>query len=66
MTEVVKDIDIMPVDPYDNLPLSLPIMPTVLNGRPRMVLGVLRRRVVSRLIPRGAPADTGRLAPLQV
>lgn len=54
----------MPVDPYENLPLSLPVVPSMLNGRSRPVAGAVgRRRAVSRHIPRGAAADTGRLVP---
>ena len=51
LTEVVKDVDIMPADPYENLPLNIPLMPPSLNGRPRPALGVSRRRVlVSQLL----------------
>ena len=48
LTEVVQDIDIMPVDPYENLPVNIPLVPSSLNGRPRPVQGVARRRVVVR------------------
>ena len=46
MTEVVRDIDIMPADPYENLPLNIPLVPPALNGRPRPMLGVLRKTVM--------------------
>lgn len=46
MTEVVKDIDIMPTDPYDNLPLNIPLVPVLLNGRSRPMAGLARRRVL--------------------
>ena len=48
MTDVVRDVDIMPVDPYDNLPLNIPLVPPVQNGRPRLMPGAPRRRVVVR------------------
>ena len=33
MTEVVQDVDVMPLDPHANLPLALTIVPALLNGR---------------------------------
>ncbi|GAX80922.1 hypothetical protein CEUSTIGMA_g8357.t1 [Chlamydomonas eustigma] len=61
MTEMVRDVDIMPVDPYENMPLNIPLMPAVLNGRPRLPLGAPKRRIAPRQIPRGAPSDAGKL-----
>ena len=33
LTEVVPDVDVMPVDPCENLPLTLASLPLLLNGR---------------------------------
>ncbi len=46
LTEMVRDVDIMPVDPYENLPPYLPLVPPVLNGRLRGPIGVSRRRAM--------------------
>lgn len=35
MTHVVSDTDIMPLDPYENLPLGAYLLPPALNGRPK-------------------------------
>lgn len=34
MTEVIRDTDVMPVDPHECLPPSMAIVPFILNGRP--------------------------------
>lgn len=33
LTEAVRDVDVMPVDPTDCLPAHLPALPPLLNGR---------------------------------
>lgn len=49
-TEIVRDVDVMPVDPNDNLPPALLAMqPTlVLNGR-SLIQGLPRRRRPGRI-----------------
>jgi hypothetical protein len=63
LTEVVQDIDIMPVDPYENLPVNIPLVPSSLNGRPRPVQGVARRRVVVRGRAREGSEGLGEVLP---
>jgi len=58
LTEVVRDVDVMPADPFENLPLSVTNLPLVLNGRPGIVAGGAKRK--NSAVPRPI---TSRLGP---
>lgn len=48
MTEVVRDVDVMAIDPNENLPLTMASMPLVLNGR--LNRGPISRRKSNHLV----------------
>lgn len=61
MTEVIKDVDVMPVDPAENLPLAMTHRPAILNGRLTALGAAVRRRQLAAKVQANGTAATLRL-----